>query len=440
MPDFPFHFQDTADYCGPACLQMTLENEGIPIGEMIQSALMGEINSGSLASRGAFVSPPDGMMNAANLRLQSKGNPLRYRVFEPASPPGNARDQELTDEILDGLTGPKAPVFTLVQSGGHWVLIFTSRIRRGVRYFYVRWPVFPHPGNVSLLHNTGCSLCGASSTTVLAGEELFDTLLAITDQANGYWNGRTLLLLPVMQNDAAPHPPAPPVDGGAAPAGNSPGPVLGGASGGAPAAVSPRDEPARKSLSEPTPPVPRPNGAESAEVSADEEKELRELFQDELRDLDELFEVHKGRLATATIGTPLCVYRLDRPGSYYYLVPVLSGGDRPFLLAMVSPTRRQLLRIEAADEREGGTTNPIWVYVLLVKVDLTNQLSKPVGFAMDGEFHLSRRLVWQPCDQSRTPFQPFHELVGPGEEKAWLDVFGKIHHELTDKRNAATTK
>ena len=443
MPDFPFHFQDTSDYCGPTCLQMALENEGIPIGEMRQSALMSDINTGSLASRGAFVSPPDGVMNAANQRLRGKGISLRYRIFEPSAPRGSRRDQEMTDEILDGLTGSNAPVFTLVQSGGHWVLIFLSRLRRGIRYFYVRWPVFPHPGRVSLQHNNGCSLCPASSTTVLAAEELFDTLLPIFDRANGHWNGRTLLLLPVMQNDAAPHPPAPPVDGGAAPAGNSPGPVLGGASGGPPPnpeegtqAACPTEEPGGKNPSGAAAAAPRPGGADTAVVSADEEKELRELFQDELRDLDELFEVHKGRLATATVGPPLCVYHLARPGSYYYLVPVFSGEDRPFLLAMVSPCRRRLLRIETVDEKEGQTTNSFWVYVLLVDEDLTRLLSKSVKTATDGEFRLTGRLFWQPCDQSRSPFQPFHELSGPGGEPAWLDVFGHIHHELTDNRNA----
>ena len=428
---FPFHYQDTSDFCGPACLQMALENEGIPIAEMVQAALHSDIVQGTQLPPGAFYSAPDGVMNAANKRFQDKGHPLRYRVFEPTNPPGSQRDQEMTEEILAGLTGPKAPVFTLVQSGGHWITLHESQMRRGVRYFYARWPIFPHPGSVNLIHDTGCSLCGESPSTRLAEEELYDTLLPITDPGNGHWKGRTLLLSPFMQTAPAPPPPAPlaPVPAApalpAAPPETAPGAVLGGASDGPPPGGVPKSTEA----------TPRPGGAEKATVFADEERELRELLLDELTDLDELFEVHKGKLATATVGTPLCVHRRDRPGTHYYIVPVFCGEDHPCLLAQVTPCRRRLLRVEA----KGAAPNPLWVYVLMVEDDLARQLAKSVTAATDGEYRLTGCLTWQPCDQSRTPFQPFHELTGPDGKPAWLDVYGQIHKELTDRRATANT-
>jgi hypothetical protein len=121
--------------------------------------------------------------------------------------------------------------------------------------------------------------------------------------------------------------------------------------------------------------------------------------------------------ATINAEPPIMVRRLDVPGRDYYLVPWVA--------------ERGIVLVVQVDASTGVMSNA---------VPLPNPLSRLVispeeaQRAVDESWHPSvmgePRLVWCPCRESSSPFQPFYQIATEKGE-AFVGVDGSVYPRLT---------
>jgi hypothetical protein len=427
MPEFPYHNQGNPHACGAACLMMMLESRGVPLESMRQSRLMSELDAAAIVANDSYDSSPEAVVAVANQKLASHANPrlpaIHYEIWPEWIAPRNpasrsaASDDECIAAIQAGLrTG--APVFLLANGGQHWILVYRFRSQ-----YFVRWPVpGPLPAWNGIHNQPECSVCADGYDERHDREALLGFLNGVLRRYSlppGY-KGQRILLVPRrtrtsrLSRDSRPDPAPPEMDDRSGLA---------------------RDrmmaEPASEDLTmagaagadEPRPPVLPPT-----------EESARTYVQSQLSRFEKAFDRDGFLLANATAGPAVRVSYLpvdageahSGPGDYF-LVPVFaSGANEPHFLARMGATDGAL-SLSASRSKDPGKTP--WVFA-----DPKSPRQIPPGWISN------QRLVWQPCQQSLTPLQPFLEVRRASDgATGYLDLNGEVHLELT-RANAGKFK
>ena len=139
-------------------------------------------------------------------------------------------------------------------------------------------------------------------------------------------------------------------------------------------------------------------------------------------------------LSAGTPGNPILVQELDRPDSYYYLVPIEHEGLVTVLLSVDGvtgefhgaqwydpPFDAACLRPDYAIERLAASPIEVATGPLTLR---------------DGGYFVYPNLVWRPSRESLSPFSPFHMVIVGGVTLYVAVGDGSIHRELTDKEFA----
>jgi len=135
-------------------------------------------------------------------------------------------------------------------------------------------------------------------------------------------------------------------------------------------------------------------------------------------------------LRRARPGKPILVARLDRPNTYYHLVPW--GTARSVAaLTQVDARRGAFLSIhlqEKAGRPAMLTPDAVLKLVTHKRFELPDGLGKLRVFPE--AICLSPMLVWQPCRESFSPHLPFYQLT-VGGRKLYVRIDGKVFTRLT---------
>ena len=112
-----FQHQNKSYYCGPACAVMVLD--AIHMEPPDQKTLFYEINATRTKDRRRghenWASSPDGLRNALNNRSGPDHHFTLYASFEKS---------DIARRFVNSISIFKAPCITLVESGGHWIVIY----------------------------------------------------------------------------------------------------------------------------------------------------------------------------------------------------------------------------------------------------------------------------------------------------------------------------
>jgi len=141
-------------------------------------------------------------------------------------------------------------------------------------------------------------------------------------------------------------------------------------------------------------------------------------------------------LREGRLGRPAVVYRLDRPGHYYYLAPwEMASGIGGFVevdarfgvfksfQSFAAPAKELLL-----DDKMPRLHEEIARRVEGLKIELDDQRGfvriRPGGYA------LLPFLVWRPCRESWSPSLPFH-MISTGGQTVYVRIDGEVFTHLT---------
>jgi hypothetical protein len=124
----------------------------------------------------------------------------------------------------------------------------------------------------------------------------------------------------------------------------------------------------------------------------------------------------RARLA-GRAGTPLFVHRLDADHADYYLVP---WHDERGIVAIVQ-----------VDARSGAMTSAVGLPSPSSRLVMTQDDARGAVSATFGERTTGQPdLVWQPCRESASPFQPLYRV--PVEHgHVFVGIDGAVHRSLT---------
>ena len=116
-------------------------------------------------------------------------------------------------------------------------------------------------------------------------------------------------------------------------------------------------------------------------------------------------------------GSPILVERLDKPGQPYYLVPWHDP--------------RGIVLIVQVDATSGSMSSTALVKTPLRRLTISDGeaqriVSERLGVPVLGQ----PKLVWAPCRESASPFQPFYQVPIVGGQ-AFVDMLGTLHVNLT---------
>lgn len=116
-------------------------------------------------------------------------------------------------------------------------------------------------------------------------------------------------------------------------------------------------------------------------------------------------------------GPPILVERLDKPGQPYYLVPWHDP--------------RGVVLIVQVDATSGSMSSTALIKTPLPRLTISDGeaqkiVSEHLGVPVVGQ----PKLVWTPCRESASPFQPFYQVPIAGGQ-AFVDMLGTLHAHLT---------
>ncbi|MFT4110398.1 hypothetical protein [Propionicimonas sp.] len=380
-----YHQQDTDYYCGAASAQMVLQQCGS--GLVDQATLYADNHAHSTAESGWYTAP-DGLTWTMNNHQSTK-----YFVLD-------ARDDEdsMSRIIAWTIHHYQISPIAMVYGWAHWIVVRgvttsatpTSFLDGGytISGFDVNNPWPPTPAPPGPPPHTSGDVCGTGGTRGVADEHIsYATWQAdyMTGIPSGHWAGKFV-------------------------------------------AVCDPEPPGRAVGVERVPIRPRFDGVEllDAEVAGRLSLELVEEA-----GLTERARWRKA-LGTTVVGRPELVQRLDRPDSFFYLVP--RGGDGPatsvvaldarfgtYQQARIVTRRRQpaLLTLErdAIEEFVFGRVHqlPGRQGEIRIRPDIAC---------------VSRHWVWRPCRESLSPYYPF-KLVSYGPHRFYLRSDGRMFSRLT---------
>jgi hypothetical protein len=134
---------------------------------------------------------------------------------------------------------------------------------------------------------------------------------------------------------------------------------------------------------------------------------------------------------TLKAATPVLVQRLDRNNEFYYIVPVMSGSNTTSLVSMDALYGNY-------NESAHAAPNTSLTFQTLTDAEIMKVLGPTVEIASErkvlnviaGGAHVYPNLVWMPCQESLSPYWPFH-MVLIGNHKIYVRVDGKVFTSLT---------
>ncbi len=125
------------------------------------------------------------------------------------------------------------------------------------------------------------------------------------------------------------------------------------------------------------------------------------------------------------------VRRLDLPGEFYHLI-LLHRGGAPSAVVRGDGFHGGVL---GAGSLDGVTHEPIIAPEAALAAARQALLDPGDGRARivsgDGAFHIEPTLVWRPCQESRSPYYPFHEIT-VGSDTVYVGHDGTVYPILHD--------
>jgi hypothetical protein len=382
-----YHQQDTDYYCGAACAQMILDSIGA--GVLDQVALYNDNHSHSTIESGWYTGP-DGLTWTLNDRRPAAFN--NYFVLMDL-----ANEDQISRKIVWTIHHYGVAPAALVYGWAHWIVVHGYDVSAhpsayndtsySINAFEVNnpWPPTPMPGPPP--PHTAGDVCGSGGTRGTANQHItYATWQTdyMTGVPGGHWNGRFLAVCD----------PEPPPDryGDRRP---------------------PRERPSRDRLVTPREAV---RAAESG--FKDYELSERDPWRKALRESE--------------AGDPVLVERLDRPGTFYYIVPWERRG-RWSAAAAVDARFGDYL--QATSIPRPGVSPLADLDVDSVVKRLAGeliQLPEPMGQIrlLDDLYCVYPTLVWRPCRESLSPFYPFR-MITIGARRVYIRTDGRVFTKLT---------
>ena len=386
----PYHQQDTDYYCGAACAQMVLHTVGEPL--LSQDGLYNDNHSHTIEPNN-WSTPPDGLQWTLN-NLQS----TKYFALDSADSEDTiSRILCCTIEFYN-----VAPI-ALVENGNHWVVVhgYTASARPSsfgdlsytISSFDINdpWPPTPTPGPPPP-HSDG-DVCGTGGARGVASSNVsYNTWredYMTANQFGAQWLGKYVAV-------CDPHPPP---------------------------AFGPR-------------PLPERGRRFDGERLLDA-RFAQEQFRDILHESGLLARPQWSELLDGVRPIdPVLVQRLDRPDSYYWIVPAVD--EQKGLRAAIRFDARfgnyqQAIAVRHLHPQAPmfgfGNAEEVVEHVLAQRLELPDSGGRLVVRREGLSVH--RCLVWRPCRQSLSPFYPFR-MVSIGALRLYVRIFdGAVFIALT---------
>jgi hypothetical protein len=378
-----YHTQDTYYYCGAACAMMVLAEIGVPYADLDQDVLYTS-NHDHNAQPGWYTDPEGLRFTLVDRRPAGFTN--TFVVFKPTT------ELEGTRKIVHTLRVYGVSPSALVYGCGHWIVI------RGVQTdvdpnsgpytvdgFWVNNPAWysssPPPPH------TATDICGSGGALGIENEFVSYAAWQSTYFTGCNYDDPGSLNQFISVCD----PEVPKIQ-------------------------LPRRRP-EKRLASGRKLLSMNQAIEFAEVGLNE----YQLFKNELS---------ARALKAGKPGQPQLVLRLDRPDSYYYLVP-WQRAESPMAFVQVdarfglfnslqllsSPMKERLLSREVLDKRLSGA-----------KLELPEKMGRFV--LRPDTYCVSPTLVWMPCRESFSPNLPFYQVT-LGNLQFYVRLDGMVFSELT---------
>jgi hypothetical protein len=389
-----YHTQDTSYYCGAACAMMILHEIGVPYSSLDQDDLYTSNNSHNAQSN--WYTDPYGLNYTLNNRRPASFLPNFFVVHKRLTEPEGTRDVAFT------LYHYKVSPAILVYNCAHWNVVRGVQTNvdpttgpYSVEGFWLNNPVW----DSSISNHDGSDTCGSGGSHGIANE-----FVTYTEWKTNRFNG-------CAYDDP----------------------------GGATQWISVCDpEPATFDL-------PRARAirlrAEGRRLIA--AKQITKFAMEGLEEYRlEESEVGRRALKSGSLGRPLLVQRLDRPGDFYYLTPWQHSGK---VIALIDVDARfgvfKSMAVLAAPSQD-------WAIPTRSSKDVRRSI---VGLLENRLFELPEErgrikiypdtycippiLVWKPCRQSWSPHLPFYHIV-VGGNSLYVRIDGPVFTQLTTGRGA----
>jgi hypothetical protein len=387
--DVPYHQQDTDNYCGAACAQMVLRAVGQPV--LSQADLYND-NHGHTVEPSAWATPPDGLCWTMNNRQPSK----HFSLDSTAS------EDPISRTICWAIHNYQCAPIALVFGGNHWAVVrgYTASAAPAAAFdtsytissFDLNNPWPPVPAAPGPPPHTDGDVCGSGGNRGVADINVaygtWQTDYLTPNVFGTQWLGKYVAVCdPDPKGPAGPSPP-----------------------------------PERTT---------RSDGQNLLEAAVIRERLLGNLTRAGLLS----HAVWSKVFDDLRTGDPLLVQRLDRPDSYYWIVPTLDrrGGLRAAVgVDARSGDYQQTLAVRNPDASLFGFVEPQKVtdHVLGRRFELPRG-GGPLLVQRQG-LSVHSALVWQPCRESLSPFYPFF-MLSVGAHRLYVRVFdGAVFTALTN--------
>lgn len=382
------HQQDTGYYCGAACAQMVLA--GIGAGILDQVGLYNDNNAHS-TTEGGWYSAPDGLTWTMNDR-RPPGFTNPFVLFALAT------EDLISRKIVWTIHHYRVAPIALVYGSMHWIVVHGYDASAApsahddtsytINAFDVNNPAPPTPSGAAEPPHTAGDDCGSGGDRAIANEHVsYATWQStyMTGVGGGHWGGTFV------------------------------------------------------AVCDPDPPPVRHGERQTPHHRASGERLLApaEAVQYARAALDEfgLYERESWArvLNAAEPAEPVLVERLDRPGAFYYTVPMQRVEDAAQVAAVSIDARYgdylQTSRI-APQKHLLRTLTP--------RVAMRRATREPVELpGRRGHIQVERRhacvypnLVWRPCLESLSPNYPFRMVVAGGH-RLYVRSDGRVFSRLT---------
>jgi hypothetical protein len=384
-----YHQQDTSYYCGAACAQMVLHTVGQPL--LSQDDLYNDNHSHSVEPN-SWSTPPDGLQWTLN-NLQSAG---KYFALDSLD-----AEDAISRMLCWTIHYWKVAPIALVEGGNHWVVVhgYTASaaptswddLTYTISSFDINnpWPPTPTPAPPPP-HSDG-DVCGSGGIRGVADTNVsytsWQTDYMTANQYGTQWLGKYVAV-------CDPHPP----------------PVYG---------------------ARPLPERPRFfDGSRLIDAREAKDSALARVQETGLLERESWWNIFNG----VETGNPILVQRLDRPDSYYWIVP--ASDSEGGLRAAVSIDARfgdyqSALSLHEADAALFGFRDAVEVvaHVANQRIALPGYAGllnlRPEGTSVHSAY------VWKPCCESLSPFYPFR-MVTIGSLRIYVRIFdGSVFTSLT---------
>jgi hypothetical protein len=400
--DVPYHQQDEGNYCGAASAQMVLRTPGTPLEKQHPLFTEGH-NAGHLDPLIGWAIAPDGLAFMLNDQ-------------RPANFPGtfalSALDtcDAISRKIVWAIFAHGFAPVALVYGYGHWIAVHGYDISANptgptdssytIAAFDVRdpWPPASDMKHSPVPPHKATDRCGSGGDRGVApqhvayGEWQQSLMTGVpSGTPNSYWHGKFV---------AACDPDEPPL---------STGPIA---------------KPLRR------------RRARSGRLAGSEMLPPAEAGRAAIDGLNAYGVAQRPGWQTPLNrirpGKAQLVQRLDRVDSFYYLVPILMGGDRASAMTLVDALSGAYL--QAAALGIPGTMRILdAATALTLCVNRRFMLSNNRGSLLVRPEAASVHpvMVWRPCAESKSPYQPFY-VVTIGGDRLYVRSDGAVFTALHD--------